>query len=274
MAFLFRQRTWRMDDRNRVIVIVAGALPSVLLWPPIIHLIFLALRFDALTAIAVVLTLVMALLILPLRAFVKSGEWLFPQGAAACAVILLVLAMFTSRFDAMHPRSDHLFYAMNASTGKAVWASSDGRPDKYTSQFLTGNVKREPISEYLPWRRDPFLNSPAPLASLAAPDATVLEDSRTDNARTIKLRVKSARQSPQLNVLLDSDAVVSAAAVNGQQVKPSRSAADKQQWRLNYYGVPPEGIELSLTLNTTGPIKLYVVDQSSISRTAYRKSRV
>ncbi len=265
MAFLFRHRTWRTDSLTTVIVIIAGALPIVLLWPPIIHLIFMALRFDALTAIAIALTIVMALLILPLRAFVKSGEWLFPQGAAACAVVLLVIAVFTSRFDAMHPRSDHLFYVMNASTGKAVWASSDGRPDKYTSQFLTGDVKREPVSEYLPWRRDPFLNSPAPLAGLAAPEAIVLEDSRTDTARTIKLRVKSARQAQQLNILLDTDAVVSAAAVNEQQVKAPRSTPNsegKQQWRLNYYGVPPEGIELSLTLNTTGPIKLFVVDQS------------
>src|SRR6185503_14470981 len=50
--------------------------------------IFMALRFDALTAISIALTIVMALLILPLRAFVKSGELLFPQGAAACAVVL------------------------------------------------------------------------------------------------------------------------------------------------------------------------------------------
>lgn len=277
MTILFRHRAWRTDGPTTVIVIIVGVLPIVLLWPPIIHLIFVALRFDALIVIAIFLTMVMAQLILPLRAFVKSGEWLFPQGAAACAVILLVLAMFTSRFDTAHPRSDQLFYAMNASTGKAVWASSDLRPDKYTSQFLTGDVKREPISEYLPWRRDPFLNSPAPLAGLAAPEVNVLEDSRTENARTIKLRVKSARQSQQLNILLDSDAVVSTAAVNGQQVRAPLSTsngADKRQWRLNYYGVSPDGIELSLTLNTTGPIKLFVVDQSyglpEIAGTTYK----
>jgi hypothetical protein len=265
MVFLFRQRSWRADTRTTVVVMLAGALPIVLLWPPIIYQSFTALRFDALTAIAVVLTLAMALLILPLRAFVKTGEWLFPQGAAVCAVILLVMAMFTSRLDAAHPRSDHLFYAMNTETGKAVWASGDFRPDAYTSQFLTGDVKRGVLSEYLPWRKNSFLNSPAPVASLAPPEAILLEDQKTDSARTFKVRVKSARQSQQMNILLDTDAIVSAAAVNGQHVNVERSSPGGeggQRWRINYYAPLPEGIELSLTLNTTGPVKFVVVDQS------------
>ena len=264
MVFLFRRQTWRTDGPTTSVIILAGALPIVLLWSPIIYLIFVALRFDALPAVAVMLTLAMALLIWPLRAFVKSGDWLFPQGAVALGVILLVMAMFASRFDAAHPRSDHIFYAMNADSGKAVWASGD-HPDQYTSQFLTNDFKWTAISEYIPWRKDKFINSPAPVASVAAPEATLVQDEKGDNARTIKLRVKSARQSQQMTIFVDTDAAISYAAINAQQVKAQRSSSNgenAQRWRLNYYGVPSEGIELSLTVNTTGPIKVYVVDQS------------
>jgi len=172
--------------------------------------------------------------------------------------------MFASRFDAAHPRSDHIFYAMNADSGKAVWASGDD-PDQYTSQFLTNDFKWTAISEYIPWRKDKFINGPAPVASVAAPEATLVQDEKTDNARTIKLHVKSARQSQQMTIFVDTDAAISYAAINAQQVKAQRSSSNgenAQRWRLNYYGVPSEGIELSLTVNTTGPIKVYVVDQS------------
>jgi hypothetical protein len=264
MAFLFRQRSWRGDGPGTVLAMLAGALPLVLLWSPIIYLIFTALRFDALIAVAFMLALAMALLMLPLRAFVKSGEWLFPQAAAAAGVVLLVIAMFTSGFDSARRRSHHLFYAMNADTGKAVWASGDERPDEYTSQFLTGDVKREVLAEYIPWRRDTFLMSPAPVAGIASPEVVVLEDAKSDSARTVKLRVRSARQSQQMSIFVDTGASVSAAAVNGQNINAGRNSTSeaRQPWRLDYHGVPPEGIELGFTLNTAGPIKLFVVDQS------------
>jgi|SRR5215213_3862040 len=64
-----------------------------------------------------------------------------------------------------------MFYALNADTGKAVWASSDARPDEWTSQFLSSDAPVAPLEEYLPWlNRAVFIQQPAPAATLAPPE--------------------------------------------------------------------------------------------------------
>jgi hypothetical protein len=58
---------------------------------------------------------------------------------------------------------------------------------------------------------------------------------------------------------------VLASTVNGQPLKsPSASTTTKgeKDWGLSYAGAPRDGIELTIDVNTTRPIKFKVVDRS------------
>lgn len=265
LGYLMLDRDWQAKPVNSSVVMSLVALPALVMWSPVIFLIFAAMGFDAVIAVVVMVTLMTALLILPLRSIAMSHIWLAPGAAALAGLVLLAIGIFVTGYDSAHPKSDHLFYALNATSGKAVWASSDEKPDEWTGQFLTGEARRQELSEFIPWRRDSFLHNSAPVMPLASPDATLLDDSTSDGLRTLKLRVKSLRQAPLMTIVMDADTAVHTATINGQQVSsddPSVGQNDRQRWRLNYYAVPAEGIDLMLQVKAATPVKLLVMDQS------------
>jgi hypothetical protein len=68
-----------------------------------------------------------------------------------------------------------------------------------------------------------------------------------------------------ISVYLDSAGEVVASSVNGKRVNDGRahpSASANNQWELRYYAVPQDGIEITLGLRATQPVKLRVVDQT------------
>ncbi|MEP7339287.1 MAG: M20/M25/M40 family metallo-hydrolase [Acidobacteriota bacterium] len=244
---------------------VLAALPLVMLWPPIIYLIFTAVGFEAIAVVALMATLAAVLLILPLRFVVTPNGWRLPGVTALAGLALIIIGLSMTGSDSTHPKSDHLFYAMNATTGKAIWASGDERPDAWTSQYFPDGGQREALTGYLPWRRDEFLSHEAPSMTLPAPELLLSSEEQREGSRVLKLRAKSLRNAPLMSIVLDPDAIVEAAAINGKQVAMTKTLSrevGRQYWRLNYYGLPADGIDLTLQVKTTGPVKIFVTDQS------------
>ena len=256
---------WPAGDLKAAVVSVITASPLALLWPPIIYLIFSAVGFDAIALVALMVTLVAGLLCLSLPSVVAPDGWRAPGVAALIGGALLIFSLSVTRPDLAHPKSDHLFYAMNATTGKAVWASGDERPDEWTSQYLRRGAERQRLTEYLPWRGETYLSGQAPDASLPAPELSLLGEERLEGARILKLRARSLRNAPLMTLVLEPGAVVEAAAINGREVSLRNPAAGDnigQHWRLSYYALPPEGIDLTLQVKQLGPVNIYVTDQS------------
>jgi hypothetical protein len=256
---------WPSGDLKAAIVSVITALPLALLWPPIIYLIFSAVGFDAVALVALMTALVAGLLSLSLPSIVVPDGWRAPGIAALIGVALLIFSLSVTRPDPSHPKPDHLFYAMNATTGNAVWASGDERPDEWTSQYLRRGVERLRLTEYLPWRGETYLSDQAPNVPFPAPELSLLGEERLEGARILKLRAKSMRNAPLMSLVLEPGVVVEAAAINGKEVDlRNKPAGDKvgQPWRLSYYALPPEGIDLTLQVKKSGPVNIYVTDQS------------
>jgi hypothetical protein len=72
------------------------------------------------------------------------------------------------------------------------------------------------------------------------------------------------RNAPLISVVLEPG-VGEAAAINGKDVdlrnKPSGDQVG-QPWRLSYHALPPEGFEVTLQVKKSGPVNIYVTDQS------------
>jgi hypothetical protein len=238
------------------------AVPGLILISPLVYQIFVAVGINQTSLVVVPVTLLLGLLLLNLELMARSFRWLLPGASALAAVCFIVAALLQPNFSQQQPRRNELFYAMNADTGKAVWASSDARPDEWTSQFLSRDVAAAPLNDYLPWVNSvPFLQQPAPAAALAAPEIKVLDDQVQEQTRRIHMRVSSGRDAATLFIYSGTE--ISEAAVNGQPLAKRQDAPAWAKGQVLVYSAPPrEGIELLLTTKSAEPLIVKVVDRS------------
>jgi hypothetical protein len=287
LLFALVPLAWRLGSENkdrltagRLAWLYAFAIPGIILIVPILDILFVGLPPSAFAGVAILVVLLLALLLPHLNLMAAPNRWLLPGMAVAVSLIFIVLGSWTAGFNRDRPQPDNIFYALNADSGKAIWASTDERPDNWTAQFLTDGAKRGPISDYIPSTFKGFNSSQAPAAPLPPPEVALLADNTNNGVRSVSLRITSRREAPFISVALESATEVIGASVEGKQIDNSQMAAAKydpnRPWRLFYYAPPAEGIALNLQLRTSEPLKFRVVDQSfelPVSLTASLKPR-
>ncbi|HEV7398624.1 MAG TPA: M20/M25/M40 family metallo-hydrolase [Pyrinomonadaceae bacterium] len=241
------------------------ALPGLFLLAPLIHSLGVALALNSPERMQVPVALLLGLLIPQLYAVLKSSGWVMPSVMAALGIALIIYAHQTFKFDQDHPRQNNVFYALNADTGKATWASTDQQVDKWTAGFFTNGSERGSIEEYLPNKYNGFLKSAAPTIAARGPEVTLLEDKTTDDVRVTRLRITSLRQAPIISIYADVTTPDLKATIDGKTIgdvaKPAPVDAN-HRWGLIYSAVPPGGIELVLRMKSPQPLKLSVVERS------------
>jgi hypothetical protein len=241
------------------------AFPALLLLAPMIHSLSVALALSSPAMMQVPVALLLGLLIPQLYAVVKSSGWLLPSVMAALGIALLVYANQTFKFDHDHPRQTNIFYALNADTGKATWASTDNQLNKWTSGFFANGGERGNIEEYFPNKYNGFLKSAAPAIAVRGPEVTVLEDQTTDDVRITRLHITSQRQAPVISIYANVTTPDLKATIDGKTIgdaaRPTPVDAN-HRWAVIYSAVPASGIELVFRMKTPQALKLSVVDRS------------
>lgn len=236
------------------------AAPGVILIVPLLYQLFVAMGVSQTSLIVIPVTLLLGLLVINFELITNSFRWLLPAAATLAAVCFIVVALLQPAYSQQHPRSNELFYVLNADTGKAVWASSGPRPDEWTSQFLSPDAKAAPLND-LPWLNYAFLQQPAPVANEAAPEIKVLDDQVQDQTRRIQLRVSSAREAATLFIYSDTE--ISDASINGQPLIKQENAPAWGKGEVLVYSAPPrEGVELLLQIKVSEPLNVKVVDRT------------
>jgi len=241
------------------------ALPGLFLLAPTIYSVDVALALSSPAMIQMPVVLLLGLLIPQLYAVVKSSGWLLPSVMAALGIVLIIYTHQTFKFDKDRPRQNNIFYALNADTGKATWASVDEQVDKWTSVFFSKEDKRGSIEEYLPTRYDAFLKHAAPAIAAPGPEVALLDDQKKDDVRVTHLRITSPRLAPILWIQLDVATADLKATIDGKSIgdaaKPTPVDAN-HRWVLIYQTTTPGGIELVLRMKTPQPFKVSVADRS------------
>lgn len=237
------------------------AAPGMILVAPLIYQLFVAAGISQTSLVVVPVVLLLGLLVINFELMATSFRWLLPAAATLAAVCFIVVALLQPAYSQQQPRSNELFYVLNADTGKAVWASGAARPDEWTSQFLSRDAKAAPLND-LPWLNNAmFLQQPAPAANLAAPEIKVLDDQVQDQIRRIHMRVSSAREAATLFIYTDTE--ISEASINGQLLTKRQNAPAWGKGEMLVYSAPPrEGVELLLQTKASEPLILKVVDRS------------
>lgn len=265
---LAKKREKRTGMFNLLLPSSICAVPAIILLVPAIHQIFVGLTLNWTTHITAMIALLLGLLVPPLQFInVPLKGWL--AGVFALGGLVLFGAVSLTQADgARHPRTDTILYGLNADTGKAVWASDDERADEWTGQFLSTGTERGTLPDLAYANSSKlYLKSPAPAASLPAPQVELLDDHTTDGTKIMRMRLSSPRQAAVMSVYVDSKAEVVKASVNDKQIEDERDRTPaaterKNQWGVRIFGFPRQGVELQWEVRASEPLKIRLVDQS------------
>ena len=262
LGFLSVTKDQEGNAAIRVAVLALGATPAIVLFVPMIYLLFISLTVNLAGGVAFFLVLLLGLLIPQLSYLTSRRRWLLPGVMVGASLLCIALGLAYSGFDKEHPRPDNLFYALNADKQEAVWASSDRTPDEWTAQFLSHTPQARALEEFFPGTTRTYLYAPAPIAELPSPDLKVIHESLQGDMRMLRLRLTSPRQAPLMSVYAEPGAEIRRVAIDGKQDTLGQSANAKIPWVIRYYALPADGIEIVFETIPSQPLKLVVVDQS------------
>jgi len=181
------------------------------------------------------------------------------------ALVSFTLAAAAKPFSADSPERMSIAFSQDADTQRSRWLAyaESGR--------LRGDLARAAPFSAAPVRA--FLWSGAPGAfaadargaSLPAPSATVLEDSRDGSTRRIRFNLRSTRGAPAVFLAIPPAAQIQSIRVAGEALGPinPRIVSFQGGWRLiTCLTTPPEGVELALVAGPN-PLEVYAGDRSA-----------
>jgi hypothetical protein len=255
LGILFWQRIENTSSPLFLGLILLGVAPGILMLTPLIKALFAGLTPQLMGVVMAVMVMLLGLLVSLIDALTQ--RLLLPWLSLATGILFLVTGSLTAGFDTGHPRPDNLFYAVDGSTGNALWLSQDKSLDAWTRNFFPSNPERRPIPEIFGEGSWAFWATAAPVFALPAPTIEVLEDSTTGTIRKINIQVRSLRHAPKLSLSVEGTGVISS-KVEGRLF----SQAFRPEWRLKGFGMPEKGLNIELNVQAGSPFKIRVIDIS------------
>jgi hypothetical protein len=262
-------------DLLKMLVLTAGAGVATLILAPTVALFFPALGL-ATGAAAALFSMLLGLAVLPVleplfRSPTADRHRLLGAAPAAAALVLSLVCtsagMVADRWDTGHPEPTHLMYALDRDTNAAEWVSLEQAPGAWTSKYVRNH---QPLNQQFPVLPAGMLSvGPAQAADLPAPAATILSDDTattattvgTGDQRTIRLRLTSKRTVRFISFYGEiGDHRVIKATVSGRDAPTY--VTDQDRFGIVFHAPPADGIEVTLVLKGTGPLKLRLVDGS------------
>lgn len=257
LAYIFAGRSSE-SEAAEALVWVFPAVVGILLFGTLPYLLLKLLSTSGIAPTLGCVALLLGLLTPHLHVMTAHRRKWLPLVSVAAGIVLVVAAMATSGFDAAHPRADSVFYAFDADSGSAVWASGDRSPDPWTSQFLTGRLEKADLRSFIPYRM-PLIESRAqPVAGLTPTSVTATDDVTLGDDRLLRLSIVPPHGASALWITVQG-AKVQEASINGQKSEAASPASGVLGRGLIYTAPPEAGIVLNLELKASDPLALKVV---------------
>jgi hypothetical protein len=209
--------------------------------------------------VTVPLVVALGLLLPQLHLIQGRWRWAVPTAGLGVCGIAAVVAVAQGGYDADRPRGDSLFFAADADTGRAAWASRERAADAWTAQVLKDGTFGG-LAEYGPFSLR-YLREPAPAPVLPPPTAELLGETTTDRVTTLRVRIRPAAGARTLWFAVPG-AEVLGGTVNGRPLPVPNTPAKRSDWQLRFTAPPPEGVEVALSLAARGERSLVLTGVS------------
>jgi hypothetical protein len=251
------------NDNGQTLASMAGAGLAVLLFAPVVYLLYIFLTLQVITVAAIgFLLAVFFLIAIPFNhaAIPQEGRRTVLLGLLLSAAIMVSIGVKLSHYGPNFPRQDNILYSMNADNHHAVWISGDPSVDTWTEQFFSHiPPQRQPMPDYLNGRQQPVLSASAPLFDLDSPTAEIKTDKREGGLRTIRLNVQSQRNANALFVTFPPDVKPISVKFGYREIVVNPGPGP---FAIVLAGMPPQGAEFELILNTQSGISFWLMDKS------------
>lgn len=241
------------------------AIPAIILFVPLIYLIAIALGINGGIGVAILVSL-MTLAILPqLRMINHTAGWIFPVLFLGSALTFFGLSVIPPEQSTEHPEVQHIFYALNEDTHRAVWASADKGANEWTENFLTATPQKGKIIEYFPSNFEGYIYNPAPQTSPPANEIELIGESRENGKRQLRLKLHSKRNAAAIYLFAEANNPIEKLTA-GKTVLNVKDFPPQNNWTirklLTFYAVPEEGLEITVETEPDKPLKLILMDQT------------
>lgn len=196
----------------------------------------------------------------------RRRRLLIPSAGLLLGIALVVGGLAADGVDARHPSQVSLLHTLDADTGRARWASTGAGTHPWADRLVDGD--RVDLEDGFPnLVRPEWRTGTAPPARVPRPTARVLSTERAGDTRTVRLRL-GTEDGAASRLMLYADttgATVTEARVGDIRVpgginRPTATAPWK--WGLIHVAPPADGVELTLTVRGTTPLRLRLVAET------------
>jgi hypothetical protein len=252
-------------SKGAAVAAFLGSVPAILIFAPLMYLLFVILGMDAISICVVAALLGLLLTVMaPLIALLssRSSVRIALPILLVCCVAFAATGRQLSRFSPDHPRRNSVFYSLNADEQRAAWLSNDDAADDWTAQFLSPSPRGGAAPEFTAGSSRIMLSQTAERVSLEPPTAAVLSDTAASGGRTLKLHVASPRGANTLLLRFAADVRILRVAVDGREYAIADDSAASGPWLFRYNAVPPGGFDLELLLQGKTAVDCWLADRS------------
>ncbi|UCE86338.1 MAG: M20/M25/M40 family metallo-hydrolase [Deltaproteobacteria bacterium] len=245
------------------LVLAAGVL-----WLPVALSVedALGLRAGALVAASVALAGSGAMPLL--AAAPRPGRRALLAVAGGVALGATAVALLRSPYSDSHPRHLSLMFHQDADANAAQWllSAQHGAPPAELRGPARWVAPDDPPLPILPgWYTHAVYSRPAQPVNARGPELTVLEQTATPEGRRVRVRIRSPRGAPVVEIWVPPEVEPVAVTLRGTRFPPQSERMLKftRGWRrYAYVTAPRAGYELEFVLREREPVPIYLIDQS------------
>lgn len=262
IGFLWKDET--STDLKNLLIPLLGSFVGIVLIGGIIRHLVLGLGVGMIPVGVFFVALTFGLLIYAVLILERKTRLIIGGLLATVGIGLIILGLATTTYSPENPRQTSVFWALDADTQKAFWATEDLNPNEWNKAIFEGNSGDTQLPQILPQSRRFFLTKETALSDLGLPALEKISDETAGDSRRVKFKVASPSQSPVITLAIESAAEVTGFEMDGKNFSGEISTPERQKtpWAVRLYGVPAGGAEIVLTLKTTEPLKVRVITQN------------
>ena len=260
---------WRRETgRQRIppVWLAAFAIPTLVLWLPLLQSLEVALTADMLPLCALLLAMVMSLLVMPLQIAGDSRRWIV-IGATVVSIGALIRAETAAGFNESRKRPDSLSYVLDADSARAWWVSFDRTTDPWTRAALGERPTSRSFNQFgLTRGAGTLLANAAASPVVPASPVHIVANEPVADGRRVHLHIDRAGTGEMFSLLADTTMAISQMIINGRVLVDGghdryspRYHMETDGTVLRYFGVPAEGVDLRFTVKARGSAILRVI---------------
>ncbi|NJR24170.1 MAG: M28 family peptidase [Richelia sp. CSU_2_1] len=278
LLFILLAWSWILLTRNQswigILLLSVAIVPGIILFLPVqVYFGSWMARFEGLmnvplSTLQMFFTVLLCGLLIPQFSFftlfslpaTRLPRWIVPVSTLLIGTILLSIATFNSGFSATHPRPNTMSYLLDADRGQASWVSSDRRLDLWKTQIMGAKVRQQQVEFGLSPASSGFI-APAHIVNLPALEVERLDSSTSSSKSTLRLRLKSPRQASIAYIDLTTQGTIERTQIDRKSLElTSQTPKQRKALKFIFFGLPPEGIELTLELTNSQSVQMKLED--------------